>query len=214
MSPLDLASLLCSRLCHDLVNPIGALTNGAELLAEEQDPDMVASCVKLLDDSARQTAALLSFFRLAFGGGGGYGDMIDIKEPANALAGKFPAPKFALQLRCAEQALPKPIVKIVMNLGLIAGEALVRGGTLDIAVARASARWTLDFQAQGPRVIVPDDVRAALYAQVLAIEPSPKVAPVLVARLLLDELNGQLAEPSLSEGALHISASAMVAANL
>jgi hypothetical protein len=43
-SPLDLASLLCSRLCHDMLSPVGALTNGLELLADEKDPEMRQRC--------------------------------------------------------------------------------------------------------------------------------------------------------------------------
>ena len=69
MDALDLASLLCSRLCHDLMSPVGALNNGIELLADETDPDMREKCLELLADSARATANKLKFFRLAFGSG-------------------------------------------------------------------------------------------------------------------------------------------------
>src|SRR6185312_9911541 len=70
VNSLDLASLLCSRLCHDLMSPVGALNNGIELLADETDPDMREKCLELLGDSARATANKLKFFRLAFGAGG------------------------------------------------------------------------------------------------------------------------------------------------
>src|SRR5438045_9711559 len=66
MNPVDLASLLCSRLCHDLMSPVGALNNGIELLADETDPDMREKCLELLADSARASADTLKFFRLAF----------------------------------------------------------------------------------------------------------------------------------------------------
>ena len=67
MNAVDLASLLCSRLCHDLMSPVGALNNGIELMADEQDPEMRDRCVELLADSAKATANKLKFFRLAFG---------------------------------------------------------------------------------------------------------------------------------------------------
>src|SRR3569623_1784354 len=89
MNPVDLASLLCSRLCHDLMSPVGALINGIELLADEQDPDMREKCLELLADSARASANKLKFFRLAFGAAGGFGEEIDTREARAALEGLF-----------------------------------------------------------------------------------------------------------------------------
>src|SRR4051795_13564093 len=89
MNPVDLASLLCSRLCHDLMSPVGALNNGIELLSDEQDPDMRDKCLELLADSARASANKLKFFRLAFGAGGGFGEEIDTREAHIALDGVF-----------------------------------------------------------------------------------------------------------------------------
>ncbi len=71
IAPVEFASLLCSRLCHDLLSPVGALNNGLELLADETDPEMRAKCIELLSDSARVSANKLKFFRLAFGAAGG-----------------------------------------------------------------------------------------------------------------------------------------------
>ena len=68
---IDLASLLCSRLCHDLLSPVGALSNGLELLSSEDDPEMRDRCVELLEQSARISTGKLKFFRLAYGSAGG-----------------------------------------------------------------------------------------------------------------------------------------------
>src|SRR3546814_11166916 len=89
MQAVDFASLLCSRLCHDLISPVGSLYNGVELLADESDPEMRARCMELLADSARQTANKLKFFRLAFGAAGGFGDQVDPREAQAALEGLF-----------------------------------------------------------------------------------------------------------------------------
>src|SRR3712207_9565511 len=91
MNAVDLASLLCSRLCHDLMSPVGALHNGIELLADEHDPDMREKCLELLADSARGTAGKLKFFRLAFGAGGGFAEEIETDEARAALEGVFGA---------------------------------------------------------------------------------------------------------------------------
>ena len=87
ISPVDFASLLCSRLCHDLLSPVGALNNGLELLADETDPAMRERCMELLADSARASANKLKFFRLAFGAGGGFADRVDMSEAKAAIEG-------------------------------------------------------------------------------------------------------------------------------
>src|SRR5690606_41497048 len=61
--------LLCSRLCHDLVGPVGAVNNGLELV--EEDPSSLDDIMPLLTSSARQAWKRLDFFRIAFGFGGG-----------------------------------------------------------------------------------------------------------------------------------------------
>src|SRR5262245_46436819 len=86
ISPTDLASLLCSRLCHDMLSPVGALSNGLELLAEEKDPEMRARCFELLEQSARISADKLKFFRLAYGAAGGFGDEVPSDEPRGLVA--------------------------------------------------------------------------------------------------------------------------------
>src|SRR5215213_5704968 len=80
-SSLELASLLCSRLCHDLLSPVGALSNGLELLADEKDPEMRRRCFELLEQSARISTDKLKFFRLAYGAAGGFGDEVPAQEP-------------------------------------------------------------------------------------------------------------------------------------
>src|SRR4028119_329168 len=89
MNAVDLASLLCSRLCHDLMSPVGALNNGIELLADETDPDMREKGLELLAESARASANKLKFFRLAFGAAGGFGDSVDTREARAAIEGLF-----------------------------------------------------------------------------------------------------------------------------
>ena len=91
ISPVDFASLLCSRLCHDLLSPVGALNNGLELLADEHDPEMRQRCLELLAESAKASANKLKFFRLAFGAAGGFGETIDTREARAAIEGLFAA---------------------------------------------------------------------------------------------------------------------------
>jgi len=117
---LDLASLLCSRLCHDMLSPVGALNNGIELITEEKDPEMRKRCFELLEQSAKISADKLKFFRLAFGAAGGYGDMVPVEEARSvidALAGNNG--RIEVNWSFSAAALPKPAIKVLLNLALI-----------------------------------------------------------------------------------------------
>jgi histidine phosphotransferase ChpT len=163
VNAVDLASLLCSRLCHDLMSPVGALNNGIELLGDETDPEMREKCLELLADSARATANKLKFFRLAFGAGGGFGEEIDTSEAQAALEGLFGAEgKVELGWVVESEKLPKGAVKLLLNLALLAGDALVRGGRLDVGAERAGGGIELAVRAEGPRILLDPVLRETL----------------------------------------------------
>jgi histidine phosphotransferase ChpT len=162
MNAVDLASLLCSRLCHDLMSPVGALNNGIELLADEQDPDMRDRCLELLSDSARVTANKLKFFRLAFGAAGGFGDAVDSSEARSALEGLFGQDgKVELGWMAADAKLSKSATKLLLNLALIAGDSLVRGGRLDVG-AESNGATEIAIRAEGPRIVLDSAIRDTL----------------------------------------------------
>jgi histidine phosphotransferase ChpT len=163
MNPTELASLLCSRLCHDLLSPIGALNNGIELLADETDPEMRDRCLELLADSARASANKLKFFRLAFGAAGAFGEEIDTHEAQVALEGLFGAERrIELGWMVADEKLPKDAVKLLLNLAMIAGDALVRGGRLDVGAERQENGVELAVRAEGPRILLDPALRDTL----------------------------------------------------
>ena len=163
MNALDLASLLCSRLCHDLMSPVGALNNGIELLADEQDPEMRDRCLELLSDSARATANKLKFFRLAFGAAGGFGEQVDSGEARAALEGLLGSDgKIELGWMVADAKLSKGATKLLLNLALIAGDALVRGGRLDIGAESGGGGTEIAIRAEGPRIALDPAIRDTL----------------------------------------------------
>lgn len=163
MDAVDLASLLCSRLCHDLMSPVGALNNGIELLADEDDPDMRDKCLELLADSARASANKLKFFRLAFGAAGGFGSEIDTREAETALEGLFgPERRIELTWVVGDEKLPKGAVKLLLNLALLAGDALVRGGRLHVGAERGDDGIELAVRAEGPRILLDPELRRTL----------------------------------------------------
>lgn len=134
MQDLRLAALLCSRLCHDLIGPIGALNNGIEILADEDEPAMREQATQLLGDSADEAARRLRFYRLAFGASGGMGQSIPLSEAREAALGLFHKGRTKLEWT-QEMTLPsadKSLVKLILNVILLAGAALPRGGTLSL----------------------------------------------------------------------------------
>jgi histidine phosphotransferase ChpT len=198
VNAIDLASLLCSRLCHDLMSPVGALNNGIELLGDETDPDMREKCLELLADSARATANKLKFFRLAFGAGGGFGEEIDTVEARAALEGLFGAEgKVEFGWVVESEKLPKGAIRLLLNLALLAGDALVRGGRLDVGAERGADGIELAVRAEGPRILLDPVLRDTLATGGGgAIEP--RAAGAWLAHTLAAEGGGslRLSDPS------------------
>ncbi|MBS0283533.1 MAG: histidine phosphotransferase [Proteobacteria bacterium] len=199
ISPVDFASLLCSRLCHDLLSPVGALNNGLELLADETDPAMRERCLDLLSESARVSANKLKFFRLAFGAGGGFGDLIDTREAQAAITGLLGENKrLDLNWLVEEAELPKTAIKVLLNLAMIAGDALVRGGTLAIGGESNAGVTEIVLKAEGPRVILDEELRASLTDGAGGREVTPRSAAAYMVHALVGEAGGsvQVSEPA------------------
>jgi histidine phosphotransferase ChpT len=190
---IDFASLLCSRLCHDLLSPVGALNNGLELLADEHDPDMRARCLDLLNESARASANKLKFFRLAFGAAGGFGDSVDAREAKAAIEGMFgEAGRIEIGWMVEAATLSKPAIKVLLNLALIAGDALVRGGRLDIGAEQTVNGTEMVVRAEGPRLVLDPELRQALEGRTSADEVTPRAAAAYLASELARQAGGSI----------------------
>src|SRR5689334_8260693 len=206
MNPVDLASLLCSRLCHDLMSPVGALNNGIELLADETDPEMREKCLELLADSARASANKLKFFRLAFGAAGGFGEEIDTLEAEAALEGLFgPERRIELGWVVSDDKMPKVAVKVLLNLALIAGDALVRGERLDVGAERSGGGVEIAVRAEGPRILLDPVLRDTLSNGASGIV-EPRAAAAWLAHNLISDAGGSIQLSDASSEALTIGA--------
>ncbi|QWT13712.1 histidine phosphotransferase family protein [Sphingobium xenophagum] len=204
---IEFASLLCSRLCHDLLSPVGALNNGLELMADETDPDMRQRCLDLLADSARTSANKLKFFRLAFGSAGGFGDAVPPHEARVAIEGMFARTgRVKIGWMVEEQMLGKLPVKVLLNLALIVGDALVRGGQLDIGAEKRPGVTEIVVRGEGPKVVLDPDLRAALAGTLPAEGLASRTAAAWMVRQLVTNAGGEIAlspagEPMLLFGA-------------
>lgn len=190
---LDLAAMLCSRLCHDMLSPVGALTNGLELFADEKDPAMRGRIIELLEQSAKTSADKLKFFRLAFGAAGGFGELVPVDE-ARAVIEALIGNNGRIEARWALSgaSLPKPAIKMLLNLAMIGIEALVRGGTLDLGAELREGESEIVIRAAGPRIAFDPLVGKALEGTLAAGELSSRTAPAVMLRQLTDELGGTL----------------------
>ncbi len=193
MDAVDFASLLCSRLCHDLLSPVGAMNNGLELMADENDPEMREQVMGLLADSASSTANKLKFFRLAFGAAGGFDSEIDANEAKTAIEGLFCSTgKVQLQWAVTPPTLAKPAIKVLLNLALIAGDALVRGGVLEVGAELQNGITEMAVKADGPRVILDPEIRKALLGDVPDHEIAPRGAAAWLAQQLVRKHGGSI----------------------
>jgi len=208
MKSHEFASLLCSRLCHDLLSPVGALNNGIELLADEHDPEMRARCLELLAESARASANKLKFFRLAFGAAGGFADVVDTREARVAIEGLFGGDgRIKLGWMVDEPVMSKAALKVLLNLVLIAGDALVRGGSLDVGAEKQDEGLEIVVRAEGSRIVLDPELRRVLVGEMREDEVAPRAAAAWLAHSLVEEGGGQIQVADGEESILIIGAS-------
>ena len=159
---LDLAALLCSRVCHDLISPVGAIVNGLEVLAEEKDEETKTFALDLIKKSARTASAKLQFCRIAFGAAGSAGAQIDLGDAETITRGFFEDDKTKLAWNLPRALLAKNRVKLLLNLLLVTGQTIPRGGRLTVDPIGAGDSMGFKVSAAGVNAKVPPAVAALL----------------------------------------------------
>src|SRR5215472_541338 len=129
---LELAALLCSRVCHDLISPVGAIVNGLEVLDDNPKPEDRDFALDLIRKSAKTASARLQFCRLAFGAAGSAGAQIDLGDAQTMARGHIEDGKVSITWNLPRLLLPKNRVKLLLNMLIIAQQTIPRGGTLTI----------------------------------------------------------------------------------
>lgn len=148
----DLAALLCSKVCHDVISPVGAINNGLELL-EEGGADEDA--MNLIKQSARTASARLQFARIAFGAAGSAGVQIDTGD-ANLVANQYmQGEKAEFSWEGPRVLMPKNKVKLILNMLLVANGAIPRGGNLSVKIEDPDTNLKITLRAAGPMLRVP-----------------------------------------------------------
>jgi histidine phosphotransferase ChpT len=183
MNDLDFAALLVSRVCHDLVSPLGAVVNGLEVLEEETDAAMRADALRLVVASAEQATARLKFVRIAFGAAGSVGAELDLTEVARIVAGLLNGGKVELIWEAEPVNWPKDWAKLLMNTVLAAADCLPRGGRVTVETAKSPASPGFHITATGPVVRLLPESEAALSGERAAIVDGRSIQSYLTYQL-------------------------------
>ncbi len=187
LDAVTLSALLSSRLCHDLINPVGAIGSGLEVLDDSaMDPAMRDAALDLIRTGGGKSIALLKFARLAYGAAGGFGAEIPLEEAEAALREIFKWTKAELVWRLRLGLAPKDQVKAILILGYAASDCVPRGGVVTISGAPEAFR----IETKGVRTILNAELVAALSGD--ATDLKPKFAPAYLAGLLARQAGGSI----------------------
>ncbi|WP_201832895.1 histidine phosphotransferase ChpT [Microvirga zambiensis] len=162
LESLDLAALLCSRVCHDVISPVGAIVNGLEVLEDDSDASMRDFALDLIQKSAKQASARLQFARLAFGAAGSAGASIDLGDAEQVARGLFLDDKISFSWSSPRLLFPKNRVKLLLNLIMTATSAIPRGGSISVTVTGDADACAFIILAKGLNARIPAHAEALL----------------------------------------------------
>ena len=173
---IALSALISSRLCHDLINPLGALSSGLDVLDDpDMDGAMREAAFDLIRSGSKKAIALLTYARLAYGAAGGFGAQIALEDAQKALLDLYATTKAELVWNIGLGMAAKENVKVLMILAYAAADSVPRGGTVTIDGSIDDFTIT----ATGKKVLLQDAFVRALSGD--AADLTPKLTPAYVA---------------------------------
>ncbi|WP_310621455.1 histidine phosphotransferase ChpT [Flexibacterium corallicola] len=197
LSSLDLTALVASRVCHDIISPVGAITNGLEVLDEEGNEDMADFAMDLIRKSARQASAKLQFARLAFGAAGSAGSEIDLGDAHAVAAGFMENEKAELDWQLERILLPKNQVKLLLNLLLTINQCVPRGGVITVTSEGLNGQRMFKLVAKGKNARVAQVISSVLSGDAPERIDAHSVQPIYTRLLAKEEgLRLELTEKS------------------
>jgi histidine phosphotransferase ChpT len=182
LDDLDLAALLSSRVCHDVISPVGAITNGLELLEMDDDEAMREEAMKLVRKSAKQASAKLQFCRIAFGAAGSAGAHLDLGDAGDKARAFMEEEKAKLDWQAPRENRPKQQVKLLLNMMLIATAGIPKGGILTVSVTGDE----FSVRAAGPDARVPEKIAAVIEGTIELTELDARLVQPYYARRLAE----------------------------
>jgi histidine phosphotransferase ChpT len=155
---LDLAALLCSRVCHDLISPVGAIANGLEVMEEGKDEETSKFAMELIKKSARTASAKLQFCRIAFGAAGSAGAQIDTGDAEKVTRGLMEDDKTKIGWNLPRVLMAKNRVKLLLNMMLLAAQSIPRGGQLTVDPVGEGETMGFRVAATGQNAKIPQAI--------------------------------------------------------
>src|ERR1700693_3600109 len=155
---LELAALLCSRVCHDLISPVGAIVNGLEVLDDNPKPDDREFALDLIRKSAKTASARLQFCRLAFGAAGSSGAQSEPRGAPTLARGTLEDTKPTIAWNLPRVLLPKNKVKLLLNMMVIAQQTIPRGGALTVDAIGEGDAFGFRVAASGLNARMPQNI--------------------------------------------------------
>jgi histidine phosphotransferase ChpT len=206
MTEIEFSALMVSRVCHDLVGPLGAVINGLEVLEDERDAAMREEALKLVTSSANQALARIQFMRIAFGAAGSAGAELDLGEVGRLVAGLLEGGKIKLEWNVPQVYWAKDWAKLLMNAALLGADSLLRGGVVVVEAGADAAVPSFKIRATGLNARVSEEVGKSIRGE---SEPGSLdargIQPFLTYRLSRT-VNAGLAIGVVSDGVVEISA--------
>lgn len=209
LEDIDLAALLCSRVCHDVISPVGAIANGLEVLEDEDDPDMRQIAHDLIAQSAKSASAKLQFCRMAFGAAGSMGTQIDLGEAGDVTAMFIGNEKVTLKWNAPRQQRAKSEVKLLLNMVLMGMSSIPRGG--DIIVDAEQDNLTV--RATGDRAKIPEKIVQVMAGEMPASELDARLVQVYYAMRLASEAKYEMSAGMAGEDVVFIAKARNVSAS-
>ena len=150
---LELAALISSKICHDVIGPVGAIYNGLEILDEGGDAEAKTYAMNVIRNVTEQASARLQFARFAFGATGSAGALIDLGTAEQISRGFVGQGKHKLVWSGLNGYMGKDRVKLLLNLLASSITALPRGGEIAVSMAGTfeAPSFLIRCQGQGAR---------------------------------------------------------------
>jgi len=209
LSAPDLAAMLCSRVCHDLINPVGAIGNGLEALEDPSQAEMADLAQDLIKNAAKQSLAKLEFARLAYGASSTAGTQFDTRECGRVAALLFDIEKADLDWQVAPVMVPKNKGKLLMNMLIIAAGAVPRGGVVRVVLSGEAGQEAIEIKAWGDeqkkqKTLIPAGVKELVAGNPEEGVDARSIQPFYCG--LLARLSDMTAQITLEEGVFRFTA--------
>ncbi len=182
-SDMELVALISSKICHDVINPVGAIQNGIEIFDDDDGADAKEYAMNMIRDVTRQASARLMFARFAYGAAGSVGSMIDLSNARDLSLGYLANGKHKLVWNGPAGHLAKDKVKLILNLVLSGVSALPRGGEIAVNIDQPLDKGTFHVRCKGTSARIPPFLAEFLAGPPEVLLDTQSIQPYYTTRL-------------------------------